>query len=106
MKKYQIIEKLLSAFDTHSKGFSARKLSAFVIILCVVAIHIGWLKYAFRTENFSLMEGLLMIDYAFIAACLGMTTYETIQKIKNKPDGKNTDTPPATDVPAAGGDAP
>lgn len=86
MKKHQIIQKLLSAFDTHSKGFSARKLSAFAIMACVVLMHVVWLKYAFRTEKFDLLEGILLIDYAFIGTCLGMTTYETVKKLNTKKD--------------------
>ena len=73
MKQY--LHKLISSLDNHTKGFSARKLSAFVIILCVVAAHIKWLSLA----DFSLLGEILMIDYAFVAALLGMTTYQNIK---------------------------
>ncbi len=57
----QFISKIQSAFDTHSKGFSARKLTAFTIVLCVFVAHIAWIKTAFIKEDFSLLEGILLI---------------------------------------------
>jgi hypothetical protein len=77
MKKY--LDKLISSLDTHTKGFSARKLTAFVIIICVIAAHIKWLSLA----DFSLLGEILMIDYAFVAALLGMTTYQNIKTNNN-----------------------
>jgi hypothetical protein len=74
MKKY--LDKLISSLDTHTKGFSARKLTAFVIIICVIVAHIKWLSLA----DFSLLGEILMIDYAFVAALLGMTTYQKIKQ--------------------------
>jgi apolipoprotein N-acyltransferase len=79
----ELLIKLQSAFDTHSKGFSARKLTAFTIVLCVFVAHIAWIKSAFQKEDFSLLEGILIIDYAFIGGLLGMTTYESIKKQGN-----------------------
>lgn len=76
----ELFLKLQSAFDTHSKGFSARKLTAFAIVTCVFVAHIAWIKSAFIKEDFSLLEGILIIDYGFIGTLLGMTTYETIKK--------------------------
>jgi hypothetical protein len=87
----ELLIKLQSAFDMHSKGFSARKLTAFTIVLCVFVGHIAWIKSAFMKEDFSLFEGILVIDYAFIGSLLGMTTYENIKKNDNKPEP--TDTP-------------
>lgn len=89
MKK--ILSYVFTALDTHTKnGASARKLSAFVIILLVVATHIKWISLG----DFTHLEAVLIIDFGFIAGCLGMTTYETITKIK-----KNE----ATDKPVDGG---
>lgn len=90
----ELFIKLQSAFDTHSKGFSARKLTAFTIVLCVFVGHIAWIKNAFVKDDFSLFEGVLIIDYGFISTLLGMTTYESIKKGKN--EGNPTDNnPPA-----------
>ena len=74
-----------SSFDTYSKGASARKLTAFSITACVILIHIMWIRYAYRHEDFQLLPEILIIDYSFIAALLGMTTY---QYIKTKDNGK------------------
>lgn len=73
-------KKILSTLDTTTTGgFSARKVSAAIVMLCVFVAHIAWIKRAFMTDNFTLMESILAIDYAFVAACLGMTTYERIK---------------------------
>ncbi len=81
----QFFTNMLSAFDTHTKGHSARKWSAFIVILCIIVAHAAWLKYAFQKDDFSLFEGVLIIDYGFIATCLGMTTYQAIKTNNNNP---------------------
>ncbi len=78
----QILNKLVSSFDMHTKGFSARKLTAFAIVACVVAAHIKWLKIGDLTQ----LGEILIIDYSFIAALLGMTTYENIKSKKDEPN--------------------
>lgn len=82
----EFLNKIWAAFDTHSKGFSARKLTAFIIVMCIVVAHIAWLKNAFQKDDFSLLEVVLVIDYSFVAALLGLTTYENIKtKHDNQP---------------------
>ena len=71
-----LFNKLLSGLDTHTKGFSARKMSAFIIILCVIIAHIKWITLGDLSE----LDNVLIIDYGFISLCLGMTTYESIKK--------------------------
>lgn len=71
----ELIQKTLSALDTHSVGFSARKLSAFVVIVCCIAAHIKWMALG----DFSQLTTVLTIDYGFIGLCLGMTTYEKVK---------------------------
>lgn len=70
-----ILNKLVSSLDNHTKGYSARKLSAFAVMLCVIAAHIKWLSLG----DFSLLGEILIIDYGFVAALLGMTTYSTLK---------------------------
>lgn len=70
-----ILNKLLSALDTHSVGFSARKLSAFVIIICCIAAHVKWMALG----DFTQLTTVLTIDYGFIGLCLGLTTFEKIK---------------------------
>lgn len=85
-----LFQKLQSAFDTHSKGFSARKLTAFAIVLCVFVAHVAWIKNAFLKDDFSLFEGVLIIDYSFISGLLGMTTYEALKKKNDSPEPTST----------------
>jgi hypothetical protein len=82
----ELIAKVLGSLDTYNKtSFSARKLSAFVVMACVVASHIKWLSLG----NFTQLEMILTIDYGFISVCLGLTTYESLKK----KDTKITDKP-------------
>jgi len=74
-----IINKILAGLDTHTKGFSARKMSAFIIILCVITAHIKWITLG----DFKELDAVLVIDYGFISLCLGMTTYENIKTKQN-----------------------
>ena len=69
------INKLISSLDTHTRGFSARKLTAFAVMLCVIAAHVKWLSLG----DFAMLGEILLIDYAFVAALLGMTTYQSIK---------------------------
>ena len=69
------INKLISSLDTHTRGFSARKLTAFAVMLCVIAAHVKWLSLG----DFAMLGEILLIDYTFVAALLGMTTYQSIK---------------------------
>lgn len=71
-----------SSFDTHSKGASARKLTAFIITVCVFLAHVFWIRSCVISKNFSSLEHILIIDFSFISALLGLTTLETMQKNK------------------------
>lgn len=75
----QIIQKLIDSFDTTTKGFSSRKLTAFIIVSCVIAAHVKWLSLGDLTQ----LGEIFIIDYTFIAALFGMTTY---QNLKGKTD--------------------
>lgn len=67
----EIITKLINSFDNKLVGFSSKKLSAFIIILCVIAIHIKWLSLG----NFDQLEMILTIDFTFIATMFGINEY-------------------------------
>jgi len=73
---------LSGSFKFDKGGYSARKLTSATIILMVVVAHIIWLKHCFVHEDFSLLSEVLIIDYGFVAALLGMTTYS--QNVLNK----------------------
>lgn len=91
MKQFFIYIK--SSFDTHSVGASARKLTAWAITSCVVSAHIFWIRFMFIKSDFTTFSTILPIDFMFISALLGMTTYESVQK--NKKDGSKDDEPAA-----------
>lgn len=73
----EIITKIVASFNTSKHGFSSRKLTAFAIVVCVIAAHIKWLSLGDLTQ----IEEVFIIDYSFIAALFGMTTYTAL---KNK----------------------
>lgn len=76
----EFINKIIGALDTHTKdSFSARKLSAFIVIVCCIAAHIKWMALG----DFSQLTTVLTIDYGFIGVCLGLTTFESIKKNGN-----------------------
>jgi len=77
----KISEELLNSFKTNLEGFSLRKLTAAILIILVVIVHAKWLMIG----DLSQLEMVLTIDYAFIAALFGMTTWSGI---KNSNEGK------------------
>lgn len=70
-----ILNKLVASFDNKNHGFSSRKLTAFIITACIVAAHIKWITLG----DFSQLENVFLIDYGFIAALFGMTTYSNLK---------------------------
>lgn len=82
----QILNNILNSFNNGNKGYSSKKLTAFVVTLLVVIIHIKWLTLG----NFSQLEMVLTIDYSFIAALFGMNTYQSL-KTKQEKDNSNTE---------------
>ncbi len=81
----QLYDKFIGSLDNSMNGFSSRKLTAFVLIAVVIAIHIKWLALG----DFSNLEMVLTIDYAFIASLFGMTTY---QSMKSQPKSSSSTT--------------
>jgi hypothetical protein len=85
MKKWLIksIDKswkwFFSAFDTHSKGMSSRKSTAFVLVLLY-----GALAWRYTTpEN---LEYILMTTAGFCLALLGLTTFSDFRGSKDPPE--------------------
>ena len=66
-----IFNNIIKSFNGQDEGFSSRKLTAFIILILVIVIHIKWLTLG----NLSQLEMVLTIDYGFIAALFGMTTW-------------------------------
>lgn len=76
MKK--ILSGLFDSFKMNEIGFSSRKLTAFVIVILITIIHIKWIMIG----NLNEIEMVLTIDYAFISALFGMTTFQNVKSIK------------------------
>ncbi len=85
MKK--ILKDLVDSFRMSETGFSSRKLTAFVIIVLVIIIHAKWLMLG----NLSQLEMVLTIDYAFISALFGMTTFQSLKTFGKEIDDKTTE---------------
>lgn len=76
--------KIIGSFDNHSKDtFSARKLSAFVIMVMVVILHIKW----FKSDKWEYIAEVLALDFTFILVCLGLATWQAIKQSKKEEDG-------------------
>jgi hypothetical protein len=67
---------ILDSFKMGDKGFSSRKLTAFTIIACIIAAHIKWLSLG----DLTMLGEVFIIDYGFVAALFGMTTYSGLKK--------------------------
>ena len=80
----EIMNNILKSFNTKREGYSSRKLTAFVIILMVIIVHLKWIMLG----NFAQLEMVLGIDYGFIAALFGMTTYHSLKTNGGKDDEK------------------
>lgn len=73
MKKF--LSDILDSFKINETGLSSRKLTAFVIVVLVIIIHVKWLMIG----NLTQLEMVLTIDYAFISALFGMTTFTSLK---------------------------
>ena len=79
----EIFHNILKSFNNEEEGYSSKKLTAFIITVMVVIAHIKWLALG----DFTQLEIVLTIDYSFIAALFGMTTFHSISTRKsNNPD--------------------
>jgi len=85
----EIMDNVLKSFNTRREGYSSRKLTAFVITLLVIVVHIKWITLG----NLSDLENVLMIDYSFIAALFGMTTYHSLKSNGGKDDTTKSENP-------------
>lgn len=84
MKRF--FKNIESSLDDHNhkEGFSSRKLSAFVIMICILSAHIAWLWYAINKSDFGLLIPVLTIDFGFIVTALALTTYSKSKEKKSE----------------------
>ena len=74
MKK--LISDLVASLNSKDEGFSGKKLSAFAVMICIVAAHVKWIAIG----DFSQLEMVLTIDFAFIASMFGIGAYTKTAK--------------------------
>ena len=80
----QIYEGIIGSLDNRKNtGFSARKISVLVVMVCIIFIHASWLKHAFLREDYDYIIEILVIDSLFVLLLLGIVTIEQISKLKN-----------------------
>lgn len=97
-EKKTIWNKIKGSFDNVTKwAFSARKLTAFAIMLCILVGHGFYYKHCYLKEDFSLFDTILIIDYVAVAFFLGLITVQQIVELKN---GKKDENKPETPQPA------
>lgn len=85
-----IIDNLLNSLSTNELGWSARKLTAFVIMILVIIAHIKWIMSCYKTSDFSLLPEILIIDFSTILTLLGLTTWERLKIFKSKNSSNET----------------
>ena len=79
----EIYKGLIGSLDNKKNtGFSARKISVLVIMVCIIFIHLSWLKHAFLREDYEYIIEILSIDSLFVLLLLGIVTIEQISKLK------------------------
>lgn len=86
----EIYNGLIGSLDNKkNSGFSARKISVLVVMICVIFIHVSWLKHAFLREDYEYIIEILTIDSLFVLLLLGIVTIEQISKLKNGSKNEN-----------------
>lgn len=78
----QFVSWIKGAFEANNAGASARKLSAFVIIVMVVITHIKW----FKSEHWEYLTVVLGLDFTFVLVCLGLATWQYMKSKDEKPE--------------------
>ena len=76
----KIINNILASFNNHEKGFSARKLTAFALMVCI-----GYIHYKFVDTSIAIEA--LIVDLCGVLLSLGLVTAANIIELRN--GGKN-----------------
>lgn len=80
MKK--IFDKIVASLDNSKDGFSARKLTALTLTICIVYIHWKYVDLTIAVET-------LIVDLCGVLIALGIVTAEQIIKLKNGESNTN-----------------
>jgi hypothetical protein len=86
----KIRDNVLDSFNTEKGGYSARKLTAFATVLCIIFIHVKYIE----TPN---AIDALFYDMLFVLLMLGIVTFEQLYRFKTgkaETPAKPTETTP------------
>lgn len=61
-------------------GWSARKLTAFMIVIIASVMQINYIRHSFVSGDFSLLVELIVADFSFVATLFGLTTFDPSRK--------------------------
>ena len=79
-----LFTKLINSFDNENSGFSARKLTAFSLMVCVAYIH-------YKFIDTSTAINAQIVDLCAILVLLGIITIEQVIKLKNGNNNNEND---------------
>jgi len=86
MKKIkEIFDNILGSFSTDKKGWSARKLAAFTVIILVIITHVRW----YRSDRWEYLGEVLGFDFLFILTCLGLATWQSVKENGTKTENNS-----------------
>ena len=72
----ELLNKFVKSFDNEPGGFSARKLTAFALVVCILFIHYKYVNSQNAIEA-------IIVDLCGALIALGIITAEQIIKFKN-----------------------
>lgn len=77
---------LKGSMDNHPGGASSKKLSAFWALVILASVtQFTWLVWAYKHDNWSMLEWVLTADLVFAGTALGINSVEKIKKANDKP---------------------
>ena len=68
--------------NNQTSGWSGRKLTAFTLTGCIVALHVFYFMYSLMLKEFSLFVDVLIIDLIGVAFFLGLVTVANIIELR------------------------
>lgn len=75
-KLQSVIDNYLKSFNNIDEGWSRKKVIATVVVLSTLIMQVKWV---WKTQDFQQLENILIIDYAFASALLGISTIQSIK---------------------------
>lgn len=76
---------LIGSFKNSPDGFSSKKLTAFVITVCVIVAHVKWWK----GNDFTLLPTIIGLDFGFILTLFGINVADKKFNPSEKKDENN-----------------